>query len=80
MKILNSIQSLINQIVSQLASIKGAVSLILTAVFVLDLLTNGSTGATAFALSTAKQIVAIVKGGGWEFIVALLVVTQTIKK
>ncbi len=75
-----AIQSLIESIIQMISSIQGILTLVPTALFVGDLVTNGKVGFINYALEVLTKIVNVLQTGGWEMVVVLLLIVYLIKK
>lgn len=78
MSIVNAVidipMSIINTIKAQLTTGKGILMCIFVGLLVLDLISKGSFGFVNYGLDFAKDIVKLVKSGGWGFIAVLFII------
>ena len=84
MSLLNIVSSLIEGISKQVGTTKGAITLAIIVAVILDIALGGTVGVIGFTIAKVQSILLslaqVMKVGGWQLIVLILVIYMVITK
>jgi len=78
-KLIIMLNKLIDGIVLQLSTAKGAMILLIALVVLLDIILTGKLGVITFGFGYLKELVSLIAAGGWQLIVAFAVIFILVK-